>query len=278
MSVWHCGARNCPTHSQSGHRCQVGVWFCGRRQPPCPGHSSRDHRCTSGTVWHCDARNCPTHSRPEHRCQVGVWFCGQRQPPCPGHRSKDHRCIETQSITNYWRVLLPNESANRNYRITSHGAELQCNKELLLRAFNARSIRDDRRVLMMAMAMIETNHLSPNERDASKDNRTDGSANASIFNLSEDMLRQLGYWGDIHLLDPLQRLSDVVGLINNGINTWGVTRLLNFVRGGRTAFNDGVSYDAAGYRNAVATTIRVIDMDPSLMRDDRRVEINVPHQ
>lgn len=48
MSVtWHCGARDCPTHSRPEHRCQGGVWFCGRRQPPCPGHSSRDHRCAS---------------------------------------------------------------------------------------------------------------------------------------------------------------------------------------------------------------------------------------
>ena len=54
--------------------------------------------------------------------------------------------------------------------------------------------------------------------------------------------------------------------------------MLNFVRGGRTAFIDGVSYDAAGYRNAVATILKVISNTASLMTDDRRVEINVPHQ
>ena len=70
----------------------------------------------------------------------------------------------------------------------------------------------------------------------------------------------------------------MVGLIDKGIDNWGVTRMLNFVRGGRDAFNDGVSYGATDYRNAVATILRVIDMTPSLMKDDRRVEIYVPYQ
>ena len=92
MSTWHCGARNCPTHSEPAHRCQAGVWFCSRRQPACPGHSSPEHRCAVGTVWHCGARDCRTHARPEHRCASGVWLCGRRQPPCPGHSAADHRC------------------------------------------------------------------------------------------------------------------------------------------------------------------------------------------
>lgn len=147
-----------------------------------------------------------------------------------------------------------------------------------MRAFNALALKDERRALMMAMAMIETLHLSPGERDKTKDKNTDKSANASIFNLSEDMLNQLGYYGDIHLLDPLAALLAVVGLINRGIDLWGVTRMLNFVRGGRTAFNDGMSYGAAEYRNAVATILKLIDMSPTLMSDDRRVEIDVPHK
>lgn len=131
---------------------------------------------------------------------------------------------------------------------------------------------------MMAMAMIETQHLSPNERDTTKDKNTDKSANASIFNLSEDMLNELGYYGDIHQLDSLVSLSTVVGLISTGVDRWGVIRMLNFVRGGRKAFGDGVSYFAPDYRNAVATILKVIDNSPELMSDDRRVEIYVPHQ
>ena len=127
------------------------------------------------------------------------------------------------------------------------------------------------------MAMIETNHMSPNERDASKDNNKDGSANGSVFNLSEDLLNELGYNGDINLLNPLAGLSDVVWLIDKGITCFGVVRLLDFVRGGRTAFNDHKSYGVSGYRNAVATILKLIDMYPDLMRNDKRVEIVVPH-
>jgi hypothetical protein len=92
VGTWYCGARDCPGHSEPGHRCRTGVWHCGRRQPPCPGHNSPDHLCNGGQAWDCWARNCPTHSRPEHECSPGVWFCGRIAPPCPGHSKRDHRC------------------------------------------------------------------------------------------------------------------------------------------------------------------------------------------
>lgn len=194
-------------------------------------------------------------------------------------------------MTNYWHVLLPNESASYPYRIESYGSLLRSNKALLLQAFAVHNIREERRALMMAMAMIETTHLLPNERDAKKDNRTDGSANASIFNLNEDMLRRLGYQGNIHLLDPLAALPQVVTLIdraidktnwgitpNQGVSASGVTAMLNFVRGGADAYKDGVSWDARNYRNAVATALKLISGDPSLMSDDRRITMNVRYQ
>ena len=181
-------------------------------------------------------------------------------------------------MSNYWKLLLPDMMANCDYKITSYGNALRRHKERLLKAFDVCAIRDERRALIVAMAMIETNTMSPDERDTTKDKNTDKSANASIFNLSEDMINELGYVGDIHHLDPLSSLPELVGLINKGVEKWGVTRMLNFVRGGRTAFNDGVSYGAAGYRNAVATILKVIDSNSPLMSDDRRVEIYVPHQ
>jgi hypothetical protein len=180
-------------------------------------------------------------------------------------------------MTIYWTLLLPTMPADKPFKITSYGGALRANKRQLVNAFEVGGVRDERRALMMAMAMIETTTMSPSQRDASKDGRTDGAANASIFNLSEDMLRLLGYKGDIHLLDPLSALRDVVVLISKAVDTWGVTRLLDFVRGGRTAFNDGSSYGVGDYRNAVATILRNIDRSPPLMRDDRRVEVYVPH-
>ncbi len=194
-------------------------------------------------------------------------------------------------MTDYWHILLPNERATFPYRIVSYGSLLRSNKALLLQAFAVSNIRDERRALMMAMAMIETDHLSSGERDCTKDSRTDGSANASIFNLNEHMLRELGYQGNIHSLDPLTALPQVVTLIdraigktnwsitpNPGVSVSGVTAVLNFVRGGAAAYKDGVSYDAANYRNAVATALKLISDDYSLMSDDRRIEMNVAHQ
>ena len=180
-------------------------------------------------------------------------------------------------MTMYWTQLLPGTNGNHDYKLRSYGALLASNKGLLAAAMGARTIRPERCALMVSMAMIETHHFSSSERDAKKDGRTDGGANATIFNLSEDLLRQVGYTGNIHLLDALSSLSIVVGYIDKGINTWGVTRFLNFVRGGRDAFNDGVSYGAADYRCAVATALKLIDMYPALMSDDRRVEMDVKY-
>ena len=92
-ALWLCGARSCPSHKAPEDRCPNGLWYCGRRQPPCPGlHKTATARCPTGSTWHCGARNCPTHNHPEHLCPVGVWYCGRKQPACPGHRIKERPC------------------------------------------------------------------------------------------------------------------------------------------------------------------------------------------
>jgi len=92
IAVWHCGARDCGTHSEPQHRCPSGVWYCGRIQPACPGHSNPEHRCVTGIKWHCGQSNCPTHNLPITPCPSGTWYCGQVKPPCPGHSRRDDRC------------------------------------------------------------------------------------------------------------------------------------------------------------------------------------------
>src|SRR5262249_23139559 len=52
----------------------------------------------------------------------------------------------------------PMEKANCAYKITSYGHALKQNKGLLNKAFDDHNIADERRALMLAMAMIETNH------------------------------------------------------------------------------------------------------------------------
>lgn len=175
------------------------------------------------------------------------------------------------------KTLLPLEAATYPYKIHHFGPELSRNKQLLNRAFDARGIPKERRALMTVMAMIETDHLAPRERDWEKDSYPDGSANASIFNLNEHLLRELGYRGNIHQLDPLDALPETVGLINKGFDTWGVAKTLNFVRGGQDSVNDPTKWDAPNYRRAVATGLRLIEESPALLVDDRRIVMDVKY-
>lgn len=42
-------------------------------------------------------------------------------------------------------------------------------------------------------------------------------------------------------------------------------------------FEDHVSYGCADYRRTVATVLQQIDLDPALLSDDRRVEVELVH-
>lgn len=133
--------------------------------------------------------------------------------------------------------------------------------------------------LALAMAMIETTLMNVTQRDATKDAATDGSANVSLWNLSVDLVATLGYAGQAWVLNTQapEALAAAACLVLKGLRTWGARTFLNFVRGGRTAFLDGVSYGAYEYRNAVASILGAFAKDPSLVADGRRVECAVPH-
>lgn len=173
-------------------------------------------------------------------------------------------------------TLLPTMPANTTYNLVSYGPELKANKAKLIAAMEKAGTCLKHRPLFMAMAMIETKHISIEQRDETKDNNTDGSANVSVFNLSHDIVQRLGYTNPLKLNDEAN-LTDAIKIIQKGITRWGLTRFLNFVRGGYTAFQDGVSYGAWDFRNAVATAVKVIRENPQLMTDDRRVEMQVDH-
>jgi hypothetical protein len=106
IGVWHCGARDCRTHGEPQHRCQPGVWYCGRVQPACPGHSSGEHRCATGSKWHCGERNCGCHALPLPPCRSGVWYCGQVKPPCAGHSRREDRCATGAALLLFARSAL----------------------------------------------------------------------------------------------------------------------------------------------------------------------------
>jgi hypothetical protein len=175
-------------------------------------------------------------------------------------------------MTVFWSQCLPQEPASMPWTINGYGAVMQANKALLLQS--AREAPPHLQALMMAMAMIETTTLSAADRDATKDTKG-ASANVSLFNLSLDLVRCVDPSVDPWALNTDTALA--VRVIQQGIAKWGIPTFLNFVRGGRTAFKDGHSYGAAAYRNTVATTLMLIDRFPGLMKDDRRVDVDLEH-
>lgn len=182
------------------------------------------------------------------------------------------------TTTLFCRDLLPDTPADKAYSVQSYGTKLQRNKASLVAAFQCGTPTHCSMLsLMMAMAMVETTTLSVSDRDCSKDGSTNRSANCSLFNLSEDLLTHIGFSGRFEDLNVASNLPMVVEQIKRGVRKLGVKGFLNFVRGGRTGFLDGVSYGVKEYRSTIATILSVMDQQPALLTDDRRVDINLQH-
>jgi hypothetical protein len=207
-------------------------------------------------------------------------------------------------MTTYWSWNLPNQPGNcliRNVlpptdfspgctlpKLASkelYGIALQKHKHALNHAFSKAHIPHSHHGLFMAMAMAETNTMTPGERDITKDKRSDGSENVTIFNLNVDLLKTyLQYPGNPQELSPLENLPEVLKLLELGIKYFGgqeqgVLRLLHFVRGGRSGFfaPETPEFKIPQYLNGIATILRKLDQEPDLMKDPRRVEIDIEH-
>lgn len=186
-------------------------------------------------------------------------------------------------MTKYWSEMLPKMPADCEYKLTSYGETLRINKGIFNDACSAKGVSPAHRALFLCMAMLETTHLTADQRDMSKDACSHGSANVSLFNLNVDMIKRLGYYTNnqgqntICELNHVHNIPKVIDIIQRGLKEWGVERLLNFVRGGYTAFIDGKSYDVYNYRNTIATMLKVIDMYPTLLYDDKRIDIYLKH-
>lgn len=165
---------------------------------------------------------------------------------------------------------------NYTWSIGNYGQRLREGKAMLRAAFDAVGVDEEMRKVLLAIAFQETDYLTNEQRDYSKDQREDGSANVSLFNLSVDLVRRVGaYAGSPWDLNSDSHLADAVRVIVAGVTQWGINALLNYVRGGYTAFQDGTSYGAGEYRNAIRTIYNVISNDTSLMWDDRRVQTDL---
>ena len=67
------------------------------------------------------------------------------------------------------------------------------------------------RAMFFGMAFQETTHMTAAQRDDGKDDNKDGSTNWSLWNLSEDLLRTLGYQGsDFSVLNKTEELHRVI--------------------------------------------------------------------
>jgi hypothetical protein len=173
------------------------------------------------------------------------------------------------------------------------GGRLRANKAILNHVFDDLQIAEERRVVMIAIAMQETNTMSPGERDWTNDHNTDKSANYSIFNLNEDFITQVtGKPPDPRVLPmvdhrallDLQATKFAVHVINKAMDIWKpLVKVLVFHSGGGTAFN-AYSPGAVdplglckGYHHAIATIATTIEANSGLRSDHQRVAVEVPH-
>jgi len=125
----------------------------------------------------------------------------------------------------------------------------------------------------MAIGMLETNTFDPKNRDRKK---TGDSTNYSQFNMNRDLLRRIGMVSN--RLNSWSGVKMAALAVKKALAEFGVNGFLNFLRGGYTGWEDGKSYDCAGYRNGIASFIKYFDKYPKLLTDNRRVDINVKHQ
>lgn len=168
-------------------------------------------------------------------------------------------------------------AGNASYSVSDVSDELAANKQVLQRAATELGISWELWVLVLAMGMLETQSMNPADRDASKDG-AGLAANVSAWNLSLDLVQQVGtYSGNPWDLCKIENVRDVVAIIRDGISKWGVNSLLNFVRGGRTGWQDGYSYGVYEFRNAIKTMANAIRSNHDLLLNRQRVNVYVPH-
>ncbi len=173
--------------------------------------------------------------------------------------------------TNYRQQLLPGVTANARVDLKWYGWKIAKNKKVINAAFDACKIVPARRALLMSMAFLETTLLTADQRDGSKDGRGDPhDDNVSLWNLSLDLVMYVGYRDNPWLLnsDPAKAAC----VLNTAFDKFGIQRTLHFVRGGRTAFNDGRSFGAQRFVQVIASIMKAVDANPSLMTDKRRAE------
>ncbi|CAF1284798.1 unnamed protein product [Rotaria socialis] len=174
----------------------------------------------------------------------------------------------------YLSTLNINARADRVAPVKNLGPTYGANKRRHVDALKKAGLYDAYLALFVAIGMQETSTFNPADYDYTK---TGDSTNYSAFNLNRDMMVRLGIQ-PTNAFNTWSGVDSVAAAAKTMITNYGVNGFLNYLRGGYTAWQDGHSYDAAGYRNAIASIVRYIENDLSLLTDDRRVEMYTIHQ
>ncbi len=162
------------------------------------------------------------------------------------------------------------------------GKTLKQNKVAILEVLDELQASPAEKRLIMALGMLETQHLDALEHDGKKDGKE--SANFSAFNLTAALLKMTGFNGDPQTLNDPKNLPAVLQCMLNGVRGKGdggsmdTATFLNAIRGG--TYDVGSKMDVphnVDYRNGIATIEEQLRLDPSLLSDDRRVEVSVPY-
>jgi hypothetical protein len=176
-------------------------------------------------------------------------------------------------------------------------ARLCANKARLRSAMDSLHISHERQLLIAAMAMQESNTMSPFERDWTKDANTDGSDNHSIFNLNSDFIFQVTHIKrkapsiDRSPYTDQGELMVFVNVINKACDMWPIYQMLAFHRGGGTT-NDSFKPGSKSanpamwakgrgaidnYIQAIKTIIMKFEANAHLRANELRVNIDVVH-
>jgi hypothetical protein len=174
----------------------------------------------------------------------------------------------------YLSTLNINAAADRTAPVKNYGGSYGHNKRVHVEALKNAGVYDAYLALAVAIGMQETGTFNPADYDYTK---TGDSTNYSAFNFNRDMLKRIGITGTDYF-NTWGGVGQAAAAFKKAITQYGIDGFLNYHRGGYTAWQDGHSYDAYGYRNAIASIVRYIENDNSLLYDDRRVEMYTSHQ
>ena len=163
--------------------------------------------------------------------------------------------------------------SSRTAPLKSYGSKYKANKAKVMSALKKAGFSKAQQVLFLAIAMLETNTMDPAQRDTGK---TGASTNYSLWNVCRDMIEYAGKKATADL-NTWKGVNKMAALLRALLKKYGVNPFLNFLRGGRDGFRTTTAYGCVGYRNAIASMVRIIDQNPSLLTDDRRIDMSEEH-